>query len=876
VSRIIGASARFGVSEGAASIAIVASETARVRSLLGESLDLAGSPPRIRRLSVVTAEALNVLTAAIGQWNSALQKRGERLASLSAASDRLVSATEKASLAIAAERRQRRAEILQAQARLRATVIWATAAAGLVGLSITTALVLSITRSTQSLAAAMEDIAAGTLDHAIPNGSSDELGQLLAATKLMRDRVQTRVEHEIEERRSAQKRLVDALESSQEGVVLVDSTGHLVIVNSQMARFYPTATDLLQPGAAFVAFAAATGAAAVLEADLGNAPEIPLADGRWVRVSRSATQGGGFVAITSDITALKQREAELRETNLRFDAALAAMSQGLALFDAGQRLQVSNRRMAEICGIPTQFLRPGVTLKELVDESVAVGNYGEQAASDVHADYLAVIARAQKATLNKTFSDGRVVAISHEPLESGGWLLTYDDITDRRRTEVQVAYMAHHDALTGLPNRVLLRERLDHAVAQLGRGHDFAVLCLDLDKFKPVNDTLGHPVGDKLLQAVAERLGACVRETDTVARLGGDEFAIVQIGFAGPEDAGKLAERIVEAIGRPFDIDGHRVTIGTSIGIAVAPHDGHDWETLLKNADIALYRAKSGGRGVYCSFEQGMDAQLHRRHRLEQELRQALPNGELEVFYQPLVSIASERVVDFEALLRWHHPERGLVPPSEFIPIAEETGLIIPIGEWVLRQACADAAFWAAGINVAVNISATQFGNSHLLEAVVDALAASGLEARRLELEVTESVLLLDESEAMLHQLRRLGIRIALDDFGTGYSSLNYLCRFPFDKLKIDQSFVRDLARTAEAATIVRAIIDLGIGLGMRITAEGVETQEQLDCLRDAGCMEVQGYLFSRPVRSGAISALLDRFNELEECLLPLVASSPA
>ncbi len=454
-----------------------------------------------------------------------------------------------------------------------------------------------------------------------------------------------------------------------------------------------------------------------------------------------------------------------------------------------------------------------------------------------------------------------MVAISHEPLETGGWLATYDDITDRRRTEVQVAYLAHHDALTGLPNRVLLRERLDRALAQIGRGHGFAVLCLDLDKFKPVNDTLGHPVGDKLLQAVGERLSACVREVDTVARLGGDEFAIVQADIAGPQDAGKLAARIVEAVSRPFELDGHRVTIGTSIGIAVAPDDGHDQDTLLKNADIALYRAKSEGRGVFRSFEPGMDADLHQRDRLELELRQALPNGELELFYQPLVSLVSDRVVSFEALLRWRHPQRGLVSPGEFIPIAEETGLIIPIGEWALRQACLDAASWPAEVDVAVNISAIQLMNSHLLEAVVDALDAAGLEAHRLELEITESVLLCD-SEPMIHQLRQLrhlGIKIALDDFGTGYASLNYLCRFPFDKLKIDQSFVRDLVRTAEAATIVRAIIDLGGSLGMRITAEGVETQEQAARLRDAGCTEVQGYLFSRPVPYSVVSTVWSR-----------------
>jgi predicted signal transduction protein with EAL and GGDEF domain len=378
-----------------------------------------------------------------------------------------------------------------------------------------------------------------------------------------------------------------------------------------------------------------------------------------------------------------------------------------------------------------------------------------------------------------------------------------------------------------------------------------------------VNDTLGHPVGDKLLQAVADRLGSCVRETDTVARLGGDEFAIVQVDIAGPEHAGELAARVVAALSRPYDIEGQQVIVGASVGIAVAPGDGSNWDTLLKNADMALYRAKSDGKGVHRWFGPGMDARLQQRRRMELELRQALTNGELELFYQPLVSLASDRVSSFEALLRWRHPEHGLVSPGDFIPLAEETGLIVPIGEWVLRQACADASAWLGGIKIAVNVSAIQFRNSRLVEAVSDALAGSGLQAQRLELEVTESVLLHDGEAtlATLHQLRRLGVRIALDDFGTGYTSLSYLRSFPFDKLKIDQSFVRDLAETTEAAAIVRAVTQLGTALGMSITAGGIETEEQLAYLRDEACTEGQGYLFSRPVPADAIPVLLERLS---------------
>ena len=350
-----------------------------------------------------------------------------------------------------------------------------------------------------------------------------------------------------------------------------------------------------------------------------------------------------------------------------------------------------------------------------------------------------------------------------------------------------------------------------------------------------------------------------------MARLGGDEFAIVQVDIAVPEDAGELAGRVVAVLSRPYDIEGQQVIVGASVGIAIAPGDGSNWETLLKNADMALYRAKSDGKGVHRWFEQAMDVRLQQRRRLELELRGALPNNELELFYQPLVSLAQYRVSSFEALLRWRHPQHGLVSPAEFISLAEETGLIIPIGEWVLQQACADAAAWPDEIKVAVNVSAVQFRSPRLVEAVSDALTASGLLAQRLELEVTESVLLHDSDAtlAILHQLRGLGTRIALDDFGTGYSSLSYLRSFPFDKLKIDQSFVRDLARNDEAAAIVRAVTQLGAALSMAISAEGIETEEQLACLRDEACTEGQGYLFSRPVSAGTVPELLERFGTL-------------
>jgi len=861
-SRIVAASTRFSQSDSGVWTSIATSDAARVRTLLGGSLNVVGSPPRIQRLAIITADALDALMAATGQLSIALQTRGERLAGLSAVSGRLAAATEQAASAIAAERERRRAETTYAQARLRATVVWATVAACLLGLSIATGLILSITRSTRRLASAMESIGAGTLDLALPDGGSSELGQLVAAAELMRGRVQAMVELEVEDRRTAQNRLVDALESSDEGIVLVDGTGHLVIVNSQMARFYPVAADLLQPGAAFAAFAVATGGAAVLEADQENAPEMPLADGRWVRVSRSATQGGGFVAITSDITALKQREAELRQANGRFDAALTHMSQGLCLYDGAERLMVVNQRFHEIFGLPAERVVAGCSFRDVLEIMHAAGHLPLGMGADVmFATWSARLATRRGGSMMLTIGGGRMVAISYEPTDEGGWVATYDDVTERQRIEKQAVFLARHDALTRLPNRVLFHERVEQALAQVGRGARVAVLCLDLDRFKAVNDTLGHPIGDSLLQAVADRLQACVREVDTVARLGGDEFAVVQVGLESPADAELLARRLVDAISQPYDLDGHHVSIGTSVGVTLAPNDGTHPDTLLKNADMALYRAKLEGRGTHRFFEHDMDVRLQARRTLELDLRSALAAGEFEMFYQPLLNLTSNRICGFEALMRWHHPTRGLVSPAEFIPVAEEIGLIVPLGEWAMNQACMEAAGWPEGVKVAVNLSPVQFRSGTLAHAVIDVLHRSGLSARRLELEITESVLLQNNKTtlATLHDLRDLGVRIAMDDFGTGYSSLSYLRSFPFDKIKIDQSFVRDLCAKPDSIAIVRAVTGLGTSLGMMTTAEGVETHAQLAQLRAECCTEVQGYLLSRPCPASEIIGLLQR-----------------
>jgi diguanylate cyclase (GGDEF)-like protein len=433
------------------------------------------------------------------------------------------------------------------------------------------------------------------------------------------------------------------------------------------------------------------------------------------------------------------------------------------------------------------------------------------------------------------------------------------DITERRQAEARVAYLARHDALTDLASRALLGERLHQALARVKRGDVLAVHLLDLDRFKAVNDTLGHQAGDKLLRMVADRLRAEVREIDTIARMGGDEFAIVQVAISAPNDAFLLAQRIIDALSKPFDIDGQPAVIGTSVGIAMARGDDPAHDELLRNADLALYRAKSEGRGTYCVFEAEMKAELQQHHAMEFELRAALSTGQFQLYYQPIVSLQSNKITSFEAVLRWLHPNKGMIMPDAFIPLAEDMGFMIPLGEWVLKNACAAAAKWPRRIKISVNISPMQFRHPGFVHMVIGALTVSCLQPDRLELGIAESALQHDNAETLtaLYQLRELGVGICMDDFGTGCSSLSHLQSFPFDKLKINRSFVKDISDHAGSLNIVRAIAGLAHSLGIATTAEGVETKEQLDTVRSEGCVEVQGYLFSKPLPVDDIERLL-------------------
>jgi diguanylate cyclase (GGDEF)-like protein len=573
----------------------------------------------------------------------------------------------------------------------------------------------------------------------------------------------------------------------------------------------------------------------------------------------TASAAAAIIAIALAAAVLDRRaKGELGRQQVVLDSALENMSQGLCMFDADGKIMLFNERYAAMLR-RTDIALAGRLLVDVLREEQAKGQW--QGEADEFFARLVADAREGRTTTDVVNRFGRSIRVVNQPMQGGGWVATFEDITEWLEAQAKISHMARHDALTSLPNRVLFHEQLVQGLRRAGSNDQLAVLCLDLDHFKDINDSLGHPIGDALLKEVGRRLKATVGDNDTVARLGGDEFAVVQIGRSEEAAARALAGRLVEVISAPYEIDDHQIVIGVSIGISLSPQDGSNPDELLKNADLALYRAKADGRGTYRFFETGMDARAQARRLLEMDLRAALQRNEFEPYYQPIRDVASDRVVAFEALLRWNHPQRGLIAPINFIPLAEETGLIVQLGEFVLRSACADAATWPDDVDVAVNLSPVQFKSPNLIASVTDALAATGLNASRLELEITESVLL-QNSEATLttlHELRAMGVRISLDDFGTGYSSLSYLRSFPFDKIKIDRSFVSELATRDDSMAIIRAVTGLGRSLGIVTTAEGVENDAQLELLRREGCTQAQGYLFSKPRPASDVALMLER-----------------
>jgi diguanylate cyclase (GGDEF)-like protein len=568
----------------------------------------------------------------------------------------------------------------------------------------------------------------------------------------------------------------------------------------------------------------------------------------------------------SDIETAKliEQTRKLAQLNSWFEVALNNMARGLSMFDADKRLIVCNAIYREIYELPESLTQPGTHISELVAYHAKKEN-GDDTPENRERQrkwierHVAELARGKTFTHTQYLTNGRIILVTNQPLADGGWVDIQEDVTEKTRAQERIAWLARHDPLTETANRFHLRELLEQEIKDLGNGSRLAIHLIDLDRFKEVNDTLGHGAGDALLKAVAKRMRSTVREGDFVGRLGGDEFAVVQSGVLADEQVTCLAGRLLKVLNAPFRVLGHTARVGASIGVVMAPEHGMEPDSLLKKADLALYRVKSSGRGSFALYQPEFEKVANDRVELEYDLRGALAAGELELHYQPIVNLDTREVTGLEALMRWRHPKLGLIPPANFIPIAEKTGLIIEMGEWALHRACQDATSWPDKMKVTVNLSALQFAEGDPAEMAAAALAKTGLAADRLEFEITETVLMCNEERTLeaLGKLRRLGVRIALDDFGTAFASLSYLRKFAFDKIKIDRSFVRDLCERQDCVAIVNAVTGLAKALEIGAIAEGIETAEQLAKVKIAGCKEVQGFYFSHPVPADEVGDAL-------------------
>jgi diguanylate cyclase (GGDEF)-like protein/PAS domain S-box-containing protein len=671
------------------------------------------------------------------------------------------------------------------------------------------------------------------------------------------------------------QRLDTAVENMTQGLTLFDQSKRLVICNQRYIEMYGLSSDVVKPGCHLRDLIAHRNELGFIRVDVdeycarilehvarGEGVTLQSADGRTIQITHRPLPDGGWVATHEDITERTRQETDVRQQateiariNLQFDAALSNMTQGLCMFDGERRLVVWNERYAKLYGLPSELLKIGTPHEAIIADRISRGVLKGETTKSAARKKIALLDQLPRdATSSRVdeFADGRFILVTRQPMDDGGWLATHEDITERRRAEAEIIHLARHDALTGLANRAEFNVKLESATKRLKRnGGSVTVMMIDLDRFKVVNDTLGHPAGDQLLVEVGRRLRSTVRETDVLARLGGDEFAIIQQDASDQHEAAiALALRIISAISQPFDLSGNRASLGTSIGIVLAPEHGIDPEGLLKRADLALYDVKASGRNDFRFFRNELLEVADTQRTAECELRDAIERGEFELHYQPVVDAKTRTLCGVEALVRWRHPAKGMIAPDQFIPLAESTGLIGPLGEWILQRACTDAASWPAHVKLAINISAIQFKKGNLFQVILRTLVETGFAPDRLELEITETSLL-ENQEAHLttiRQIKNLGITVALDDFGTGYSSVNYLANFPFDKIKIDKSFTQGVLDRRDCKAVVASTLALAQGLGTVTTAEGVETEEQFEYLRAAGVDLVQGYLFGRPV----------------------------
>jgi diguanylate cyclase (GGDEF)-like protein/PAS domain S-box-containing protein len=675
---------------------------------------------------------------------------------------------------------------------------------------------------------------------------------------------------------SEKQRLDTALNNMTQGLVLYDASARILTFNQRYIDMYGLSTDVVKPGCHYYELIQHRKDTGSYDGDVRafcdpimrdvaqgkvNRSIMESGDGRAFAIVNKPLAHGGWVATIEDITERRKLEQE-RDRNYAFlREIIDHIPTQITVKDAGDRRYVLVNSVAE-----TQF---GLSRDEIVGKSVSE-LFAAELASRITADDDKGLQTKEGLFIDEhlwqtklfgpRFITSKRIAIRDSAGEPRYLINVVEDVTERRRADEKIAHLAHYDALTDLPNRVLFREQIERELRKANQGEQFALLYIDIDEFKGINDSLGHHVGDELLKTVATRIRGCIEPGDLIARLGGDEFAVIQTAIGSTADVENFVARVYEAIRQPCQCLGHQLSTDASIGIALAPKDGTELDQLIKHADLAMYAAKAGGRRIHRFFESAMDASAKARLTMEQDLRQALVDGSFEIHYQPLVDLRRDEVSGCEALLRWRHPERGMISPAEFIPVAEDTGLINELGDWVLRTACAEAATWPDHIRLAVNVSPVQLKCQTLALKIAGALAATGLKASRLELEITEAVLIRDDEAALaiLHQLRAVGVRIALDDFGTGFSSLSYLKRFPFDKIKIDRCFVSDISETDGSSSIVQAVVNIAAALHMTTTAEGVETEAQRELLRRLGCTEMQGYLFSAPKPAAQVRPLFD------------------